>query len=810
MASLRQDLRFALRTRRRGRVITVLAIVSLALGIAGNAIFFSWLSAFLFRPLPYSDPDRLVLLGERQEGSGSLAMVSMFTGLSTWADYRERSRTLEDWGALNFTLLSLARRDGSVPLFGAWVTPGFFRVLGVEAARGRVFTDADGGEGAPKVAVLSWDYWMDSGGRQSDPLGTVLTLDGEPYEVIGVMPEKFEFLIGTVDVWIPVQGEPYAWPRGRRSFISVARMGPGVTMGRVRDEVAAISTRLEDEHPEALEGWEMRAYHLRTEYPDPQTPLHLATIQGMVFFVLLIACVNVAILLLARGEERRREIALRMALGAGRLRIFGQHVRESMVMAALGGMLGLVLAAAGIRLLEGFLSPTMMPRRFEPRLDGAVVWFTVAVTVLAGLVFGLVPAFQSLRQNQAEALKAGRGAGSRGGGRRGRLSAALVAIEIALCLVALGGGSVLVRTFQSLRLRAPGFDADDLLSVEFVVPHWKHLGADEWTRIMERIEERTERLPHVVSATLVNAPPQSLLVPEDTVRFEGELADPTASAPRAVTLTASPRYLETMGVPLLQGRFFDAADRADAPPVAVVSRSLARDRFGARSPVGERIAVGGKSREIVGVVQDVQQALVPQAGASEGTVYVPLAQGPTVRAFLMLRTDTDPLALVEPVRRTFASIDPDVTIHAAETMDQYARRYTAPLDVINPMLGAFGLFALLLAALGTYGVVAYSVGQRTHEIGVRIAVGARGREVVGMIALAGLTMSVVGLILGTLALIPVVALAGRILEGFALASVEPLTLVAVGAVLFGVTLVASILPARRAARVDPMLVLRTE
>lgn len=789
----------------------LLAILSLALGIAGNAVFFSWVNVLILQPPPYAEPDRLVLLGERQKNQSTLAMVSMFSGLSTWADYSERSRTLADWGALNFTLLSLSQGDRSVPLFGGLVTHGFFGVLGVEALRGRVFTEAEGLEGGPKVTLLSWDYWMYSMGEEIDPVGTVLTLDGEPYEVIGVLPEGFEFLVGNVDLWIPVQEDPYAWPRGRRSFISVARMAPGVTMAQVRAEVAGIAADIEIEHPETHRGWEMRAYHLRTEFPDPQSRLHVATIQGMVFFVLLIACANVAILLLARGEERRREIAIRVALGAGQLRILGQLVRESMVTAALGGVLGLITAAVGIRLLAGFLSSTFMPRMFQPSLDSTVLLFVAGLTVLSGLAFGLVPALQSFRQDHAEALKSGGGFGSGGGRRRGRLSATLVAAEIALCLVALGGGGILVRTFQSMRQQNPGFEADNLLSVEFVVPQWKLASVEERWMLMDQIAQQTTELPGVVSAALVNLPPQSLIAPSDTFRIGGRAVEAGRPAPRAIILKASPHYLETLGVPLIQGRFFEGGDRADASPVAVVNLSLAQRRFEGRSPLGERITLLGRPHEIVGVAGDVQQVIVPQAaGASEETVYVPIAQAPTVQAFLMVRTVGDPLALVEPIRGAFATVDPDVTIHAAETMDGYARRFTAPLDVINPMLAAFGIFALLLASLGTYGVVAQAVGQRTHEVGVRLAVGARPGEVVRMIALAGLKMSMAGLVIGALLLIPVVALAGSLLEGFALASVEPLTLVAVAGILFVVTVAASVIPATRAATVDPVLVLKAE
>jgi putative ABC transport system permease protein len=388
----------------------------------------------------------------------------------------------------------------------------------------------------------------------------------------------------------------------------------------------------------------------------------------------------------------------------------------------------------------------------------------------------------------------------------------LVALEIAFCLVALGGGSVLVQTFRSVRAPDPGFEPRGLLVVEFGLPHWKYEGSEEWVRVLERLEERAGEVPGVLRTGLVSQPPQALMIASDTFRVEGR--EEAAGAParsQAQVLWASPGHRPTLGMPLLMGRFFDDRDRRGAPPAVVVSESLARRYFEDGTAVGRRLWVRGRSREIVGVVGDVQQSLVPQAeGAVEGTIYIPRLQEPSTFSFLLARVEGDARGLADPVRRAFWDVDPDVTVHAAEPHSAYARRFTAPLDVITPMVSLFGVFALLLAALGTYGVVSRVVARRRHELGVRLALGARPAAVVGLVARQGLVMAAAGLALGTVLLVPLVRVAGATLQGFALASVDTAAVVGAGVVLLGVTLVACVLPALRAGRVDPAKVLRVE
>lgn len=810
MSLLPRDLRIALRIRRRGRVAHLVAIFSLALGVAGNAVVFSIVSAVLFRPLPYPDSDRIVVLGERETSQPDLAILTLTSSLATWADYKEQSRTLSGWAAFNPGFLSLSTGEGSVPVKTGAVTPSFFETLGANSVRGRLFTEVEAVPGGPKLALLSWEYWQ-ARWPEEDPVGTVLRLNGEPYEVIGALAEGFEFIVPDIEVWVPLQRDAHAAPRHRRNVVSVARMAPDVTMAEVEAEVALIAELIEREHPETRGDWTVDALNLRREIPDPQSRLYMVLLQASVFLVLLIACANIAIVLLAWSQDRRREIALRAALGAGPLRIFAQLTRESLVMAAIGGVAGLALAAGGIKLIGDRFTGSVMPRMWFPSLDTSVVLFTIGTTVLCGLAFGLLPALQSVRANQVDALRQGRGVGFSGGRRRGRARTALVVAEIALSLVALGSGSVLVRSFLDLKNRDPGFEASTLLTVWLSLPNWKYEDVARRLSVLDQIRERTAAHPGALSATLTTALPQDLFPSTDTFRVEGQPLQGAVGAPRAVSVTASPHYLQTFGVPLLQGRFFEESDRLDAPPVAVINRTMARRRFPERSPIGQRVSVQGDSREIVGVAGDVRQTLM--GGQSEGfeeAVYIPLAQAPTGALYLVVRTTGDPRALSEPIRREIAAIDPDVTINRVETMEEYASKYTVGIDIFNAIFAGFGVFALLLASLGTYGVVSFSVSQRNQEIGVRLALGGRPGDVVGMIAMYGVRLTVVGLLVGTLLLLPVLALIGSLLADFSLAPVEPLIVVAVAALLFGVAVAACIIPASRAARVDPMRVLKAE
>ncbi len=805
MWTLFQDIRFAARTLRKGLLVTGFAVLSLALAIGGNATVFSLINAMLIRPLPYPDADRIVLVQDRRKDQPSVAST-LTTSLATLADLQDRSRSTTGWAGFRPAPVSLRGNERPIPLSGARVTAEFFPLLGAVAARGRTFRLEEVVEGAPRVVVLSHEYWQRTLGESEDPIGSVMNLDGEPHEVIGVLPEGFEFLTPGIDVWLALRQSPAGSPRDRRDLIALGRMRPGVSMTEVRTELASLASEFETEYAATSFGWTMDAYNLRSDIPDSQSRQLFLLLQGSVMFVLLIALANITNLLLARSQDRQREIALRTVLGAGRFRIVRQLMTESLMIVLLGGVAGLALGFVGIRMLANAFAG-QLPAIYSPSLDATVVLFTLGLTVSAGLLFGLMPALQTFRRSHAGVLREGGDRGASAGGKKRLVSRVLVVGEIALSLVALGGGSLMVRSFLDLQNADTGFDASGLLTLQFSGLASRYEEDEERVILMDDVLTRVGDLQGVQSATLVNALPQNIFAPADTFRIEGRPVEEGVSVPRATTIFGTPSYLETLGFSLLQGRFLEESDRLDQSPVAVVDRAFVESHFSGQSALGQRVLIRGQSREIVGVVVDISQMLIQGfAGAPTETIYLPLAQVPLRSLFVMVKTERAPRALADPLRVALESADPDLTLNPALTMEEFTDQFFVGIRVFNSILGGFGLLALFLASLGTYGVLAYTVGQRTKEIGVRMAVGAEAKDVIRMISIQGVKMAVIGLVIGAVALVPVTILIRRLLEN--LTEVQPATLFLVGMVLFAVTLVASILPARRAALVDPVEALR--
>ena len=577
-------------------------------------------------------------------------------------------------------------------------------------------------------------------------------------------------------------------------------------MEQVRAEMTMLAAQLEAENPGSQRDWTLDAFNLRTDIPDGRSKTLYGLLQGSVFFVLLIACVNITNLLLARGQERRREIALRTVLGAGRGRIARQLLTESGVVAAAGALLGLGLGWYGIRAMADHFAG-LLPPTFTPRLAGPVVLFTMGVSVLAGLVFGLVPAVQTFREDQADALKEGGRAGA--GRSRKVISRGLVVAEVALSLVALGGGGMLVRSFLALQGADPGFDGSALVTARVRAPQSKYPDDEQRLLLLDQMLQQARGLEGARAVALVNVLPRNVQAPVDTFRVRGREVDPGASAPRAFALQASPGYAEAFGIAVLQGRFFDDGDRLGRPPVAVVNRSFAQTWFGTASPVGQHLEFQGGPREIIGVVEDVQQVVIRTPGQVESeAIYVPAAQAPGGIYTVVVQAAGDPGGLKEPLRAALQALDADVTLSQVLTMDEVWDQFFVGIQVFNTILGGFGILALLLASLGTYGVLAYQVSQRRHEIGIRMAVGAQGGAVVRMVATQGAWMALLGLGIGGLALVPLTDLLQALLLG--LTTVSGATAFPVAGVLFAVTLAASLVPAYRAAATDPVLALRDE
>ncbi len=803
MTTLWQDFRLAFRSLKKGWLVTTLAVVSLALAIAGNASVFSLINSLILRPMPYEEPDRLALIFELER---ELAQPSaLVASAANFDDWRQRSRSFAELSAFRGAALSLGGEEPEQVTAGE-VTPGFFALLRIRMARGRGFAEEEGRPGNERVVILSHQTWQRQLAGDPELVGREITLNGAGYTVVGILPEDFEFLGPGIQLWVPLALDSAALSRDQRDLLVTGRLAEGFTMERAKAELAAIGLELEKAYPEANKGYVVDAYNLQTEVPNTQSRQLFALLQGAVLFVMLIACANIANLLLARSQERRREITLRTILGAGSWRILRQLLTESVLLALAGGALGLALAYAGIRLMASSLAAAV-PSYWTPVLDANVLAFTAAVTLLSGLLFGLAPALQSLKPELANVIKEGGRAGS--SKRRRLVSKSLVVAEIALSLMLLGGGSVLIRSFLDLRNADPGFEMKRLLTAQLVVPAATYAEDHQVASLAERMLERLEGVPGVSRATLTNSLPQNVFNPTDTFAFDAHPPEPGEQQPQAIWLTTPPGYLETLGVPLHRGRFFTTGDHGSAPPVAVVNSAMAERYLGDEDPLGQRITIRGESRQIVGIAGDVRQTLIQQGAGAGATVYLPFAQEPQHTFSLMLRTGLEEDALSEAVRSEIAALDSRLSLGQVQSMRDFLDQFLVGVQVFNTVLIGFGFLALLLAALGTYGVLAYSVAQRSHEIGVRMAIGARQSQVVRMITWQGLKLALIGFALGAPGTWALTALIESLLAGGTF-EVQRATAVGVGLILLAVSVLASVLPARRAAAVDPVVALRYE
>ncbi len=805
MAQLMRDTRFALRMLRKRWGITLVAVASLAIAIGGNTAVFSLVNAVLLQPTSIVAPERVVLVRERlKTQSANLGGFSISAG--TWDDLKDHSRVAGSWGALRFAQRGLRRTDRTEPISVSEVTPGFIDLVGSPLRRGRGFRAEEGVEGGAKVAIVRPEFWEREYGGEGDPLGAILTLDGEPHEVVGVLPENYRVLFSGADILVPLVEAAGEASRDRRDLLPLARLAPEATVAAFEAEVAALAQRLEDSHPEVFEGWTLDVLNYADDIPNSQTKIFYALLQGSVFFVLLIACANVTNLLLARGQERQREIAVRLTLGSGRWRIVRQLLTESTLLVAAGMILGLGVGGYGIRLMVNSLAG-VLPPSIKIALDGDVLFFTLLISALTGLAFGLAPALQTLKQNQADAVQAG----GRSSATRGRkmLSRSLVVAEIALSLIALGGGGALIQSFLQLRGGEPGFDPAPILTAQIRVPPAKYADDRESLLLLDRVLAGASGIAGVESAAAVNTLPRGFATPTSSFQIRGRETEEGSQAPRAFALLATPGYLDTIGIELLQGRFFSSADGIDQAPVAVVNRSFANTWFAGESPLGRYLQVDDQAREIVGVVDDLQQTLAPTPGIQSEAIYTPFAQAPANGYFLTVRARGGaPGLLAEPLREALRGLDQDLTASRILTMDEVTEQNFAGISIFNNILGGFGVLAILLAAVGSYGVLAYSVNQRNKEIGIRMALGAERRSVVWMVARQGVLLAIIGLAIGGLFMVPLIGLIRSLMAGFT--TVSSNVAFGVAAVLFVVTVAASLLPARRAARVDPVRALQQE
>jgi predicted permease len=781
---------------RPGFALTI--VVTLALGIGANTAIFSLVDAALLRPLPFPQPDRLVALGEARP-SGEADDVAA----PTFLEWRAAARSFEGLAAWTWWGLALTGRGDPEELLTIRAAPSLFQVLGARAALGRTFAPEEEDPGRGGVVLLSDGLWRRSFGADPGILGRTLMLDGEPRTVVGVMPRGFRFPDFDIDLWVPLGFLDYERDsRTIRMFNVIGRLGPGATIEAARAEMATVAAGVAAREPATHEGWGAWIEPASNSLVNASSALPL--LLGAVGLVLLIACANVASLLLARGAERERDLAVRAALGAGRGRLARELLAEALVLAAVGGALGLLLSGWIVDLVRA-LDPEGLPGWHTVRVDGRALAFTAAASLAAALLAGLAPALRATRLDLERALREGSGkATSR---RATRAREALAVGETALAIVLVAGAGLLLQSLLRVVKTDPGFDTRRALVATLFLPDTRYDDGASQRRFFDELLERARALPGVLAAGGVTSLPLAEVGDDYDVPYRP--ADRAAGAdesPRADFRVATPGYFRTLGIPLLSGRDFAATDVEGTPAVAIVNRTLARRAFPGRSPLGRRLVLeqGGEELTIAGVVADVRHRGLDAEPRPE--IYRPLGQRAYSTLTVVLRTAGPPLALAEPLKREVLGLDPGLPISVLTTMEALASESVGGRRVDAVLLGGFAALALLLAALGIHGALAGAVAGRTREIGVRMALGAARARVVRDVVGRGLALAGLGFLLGLPAAVTLAALLGGMLYGVGPADVT--THAAAAGVLLATALLAGWMPARRAAGVDPAAALR--
>ncbi len=795
MGKLLQDIRYGWRMLIRHRGVTAIAIITLALGIGANTAIFSVVNAVLLRPLPYQEPERLVSFRSNES-------------VLDLADIKAWSQSFAEIGGNTQQPLDYISSGEPLQWTAGLVTGGFFRTLGAQPLLGRVITEEDDRRGGPFVVVLGHAIWQRQFGGDPGVVGNAIMLSGNSYTVVGVMPPEFKVPRGETEVWAPVHvvsaGAAY---RGVHFLRTYARLKPGVTIAQAQSEMGAIDRRL----AEAFPGENSRRQTVLISLHDRvigQVKPALLILFGAVGLVLLIACVNFANLLLARAAARGQELVVRVALGADRLRLTRQLLTESVLISLLGGAAGVALAVWGVELLVA-MKPANLPRLETIGVDGRALLFTLAVSVLTGVVFGLAPAWQSTRVNVSDALKEG-GRGEAGAAKH-LLRSALVVIEMALALVLLTGAGLLINSFWRLRNVQPGFNTDDLLTMRIELPEARYREIPAQTQYRRALLDEVNSLPGAQAALVSELPMSGDWLTHDFL-VEGQQLS-VGQEPDVQTLSVEGDYFRVMRIPLLSGRDFTPQDNENAPLVGIVNQSLARRFFKEENPLGKRVRWARSERinwiTIIGVTGDIKHFGLDQL--EQPALYTPYPQsgvGWKRWMNLVVRSESDAASLAGAVKSRVWRVDRQIPVTRARTMIEVMGESVEARRFNMFLLGLFAAVAMMLAAVGIYGVMSYAVAQRTREIGVRIALGARPRDVIRMVLGRGMLLTLIGAAAGLALSLALTHLMSGLL--FGVGAKDPLTFASVSLLLSGVALLACYIPARRAAKVDPMVALRAE
>jgi putative ABC transport system permease protein len=805
MQNLMQDIRHSLRLLIKNRVFTLTAILTLALGIGANSAFFSVIDSVLFRPLPYKDPERIVYLwGTNKKDSNDRNEAS----LPDYQDWKEQGRQFVAMGAYGFRAYNLSGDQRPEAVQGAMVSSGFLEAIGVEPIVGRRFGPD---EERQNLVILGHALWQRRFGSDPGIIGQSVKMSSESYTVIGVMPPGFNFPRKDVEAWTTFsffRGAPRYQNRGARVLAVIGRLGPGVSIEQARSEMNGVVGRLGQQYPDTNTGVGINLVPISDELLGKSRPT-LLFVWAMIGLVLLIACANLAGLLVARAAARGRELAIRTAMGASRLRLIRQLLTESITLSVVGGALGLLVAFVSVDLLVK-LSPPDLPRIDSITLDVRWVLFTFALSLLTGVLVGLIPAVQASKHDLVRSLKEG-GKNSAGGAPQRRLGNLLTVSEMALSLMLLIGAGLMISSFQRLNTVNLGFEPQNVMTMYIAFARQKYPQPQQQMEYFERLLQQLGQTPMVQEAALGYSLPPNLLYSRESFSIEGQTEAGAKSLPSGDYLPVSSRYFRALKVPLLKGREFTEADRADSPRVVIINQTLAKSFSANEDPIGKRIIMGDPDSEdskytIVGIVGDVKyNGLSRNAGPQ---LYFPYTQHSIGGAFFLVRTSVPPQSMMEPIRKAIYSTDYEQPLRDVKTLDELFSESIAQTRFSMLLLNIFAAAALALSCIGLYGLIAYSITQRTREIGVRLALGADRRDVLVMVLKQGLKLAILGAVIGSIAALAAARLITHLL--FGVSATDPIVFSGAVLSLAIAALLACLIPAIRATKIDPKTALREE
>ena len=812
METLLSDIRFGFRLIIKSPVVSLVVVIALALGIGANTAIFSVLNAVLLRPLPYENSEHLVMMWQRFTGIG-VPKDQNWTSPPEFSDVRRYQSSFSDIAAMQSASFTILVGDKPERILGQFVSPSFFKLLGVEAFLGRTFVADEEQQGRETVVVMSHGLWQRRFASDRSLVERTLNMNGRPYQVIGIAPPGFrDPQQPDAEMWAALSfTNQQLMQRGSHGLLVIARIKPELTLEQARSDMTRVSERIVEgapEYPYAKFGYRVLINPLLEEYVGDIRPA-LMMLMGSVALVLLIACTNVANLLLVRASAREREIGIRTALGAGRGRLIRQMLTESVVLSLVGAVVGIALARVGVSLLAAMAAQSF-PRLGETQIDLTALTFTIVVALATGILFGLFPAFQSARSATQDVLKEGSQTSTAGRGRL-RLRRVLVAAEVALSLLLLVGAGLLIKSFMRLQRVDAGFDPSGVLTMRIVVPAARYSEPDQVRSFYREVLRRVSALPGVTKVGASNGIPLSGSGGSGTTTIDNPAFPDDRGTPEADQRIVTPGYFEAMGMTILSGRMFDERDSETGQPVAIIDETMARTFWPNEDPIGKRIKRGGRQSTqpwltIVGVARHVRYRTLEEP--SRVQLYMPHSQVPTTGMSLAIKTHLEPGTLSTSVQREVIAVDPEQPVWAIRTMDELMATSVMRRQLIMTLLTLFAGIALMLAAVGIYGVILYWVAQRSHEIGIRVAIGASRLDVLKMVLGESMSVVLIGVVIGLVGAAALTQVMATLL--YDVSATDAITFATYSAALILVGLLASYLPARRATRIDPVTMLRQQ